>query len=512
MNRYARNCAVMLVALGMLAISTAPVLSWTPPANLSIDADETRLPDIAVGNDGTFHAVWTNATTREMKYSWRPYQGSWSAPAVVGTYAGTTWFMDGDITIAVVPDGTVHILYTDDSSGDSEIYHRSKPPGGAWSTPENISNTPGARSDMPDVAVSPDGIIHAAWIDATPSTGWCCGETYYASKSPGGAWTAAINISNSSANEYPTRIGVGPDNSVHVVTGQEDGGPGRQNLYYYTKPAGGSFGAGVNLTVTIVSGRAPAGVLKTADGFVHVLSYECGTSNISTCEVIYRGKPPCSSQWYPAFNLSNDANGSWDPALAADGCGNLHVAWIDDGGGAQKIVYSGRTTSSGWTAPVDITGGGVGANTPRFAVAGPRESTNATVVAVFVNSPSGNPDVFCTEVALTDCELPVPVDVQDADPGREAATIGTGIRVAPNPTNGRVRLAVRTPGAAASITIYDVSGRLLRVLQVPGLPQSWVDVEWDGRDENGRDAAAGVYWVKLGPEESSTVERVVLVR
>jgi hypothetical protein len=506
MHRIVCRSLLLALALGTMIVIQPPArsMAWTSPENLSVDTDATNWPDVAVGYDGKLHAVWTNTSTHQMMYSSRAFGGSWSTPEVVGTYAGTTLFMDGDITIAVVPDGTVHILYTDDSSGDSEIYHRSKPEGGVWSAPENISNTVGSRSDLPSMAVSADGGLHAAWIDAIPSNSVCCAETYYASKSAGGSWSPAVDVSNSGANEYPTRIGVGPDNSVHIVTAQEDGGPGRQNIYYYAKSPGGSFVAGVNLTGTADVGRGLGGVLKTADGVVHVAYYEN-----SPGEVMYMSKPACGG-WSSPLNLSNDASSSWDIDLTSDACGNLHIAWIDDGDGVQKVLYRGRTLSSAWTAPVDITGAAAGATTPRLAVAGPRGSTTGTVEVVFLNSPAGVADAFCTEAGLTSCGLPTVVAVQE--PVGAEGLLPSGIRVAPNPSNGRVRLAARTAGTAATIAIYDVTGHLLRALPIPSGPESWIDVEWDGRDAAGHEAPAGIYWVQMDDGKRGTAARIVLVR
>lgn len=484
--------ALTLVALAVLAFSWPSVAqAWVPPLNLSSDPDVTRMPDIAVAPDGTLHAVWTDQTTREMKYRSRPPGGSWSAATVVGTYAGITIFADGDICIAAAPDGTVHILYADDSSGNSEIYHRSKPVGGSWSGPVNISQTPGTRSEFPHVAVSPDGIVHAAWVDATPSGGGCCGETYYASLSPGGSWTPAINVSNSAANEYEIRMGVGPDNSVHIISAQEDGGPGIQNIYYYTKPAGGSFAPAKNLTGIANVGRNMGGVLKTADGTVHVVYYEGPAPH----QVIYQNRPACDTSWSSPVNLSNSAGGSYNPALAADACGNLHVAWSQDIGAVRRVMHSGRLTSGEWSPPEDITGGASSGEWPHLAVAGPQGPTTGTVEAVYVDLSFGSGDEFFTENSLTNCGTVV--GIQNPGPV-ETPSVRGEIRATPNPTTGSIRFDVRVIDSNEPIMIYNVAGRVLRVLPLPRGARDWTDVQWDGRDTAGQEVPGGVYWAKMG--------------
>jgi FlgD Ig-like domain len=488
MKRFVRWSVLPLVAACMFTLCKPSIaLAWAPSLNLSNDADVSQVPDIAVASDGTMHAVWTDATTHKMMYSSRAVGGSWSAPVVVATYANTTLYMGGDIVIAVGPDGTVHILYADDSSGDSEMYHRSKPVGGTWSAPVNVSQAPGIRSEFPGVAVSPDGTVHAAWIES-PTNGSCCGETYYASKSPDGSWTTAIDISNSSANEYPTRLGVGPDNSVHVVTAQEDGGPGQQNIYYYTKPAGGSFDSGENLTGTANVGRGLGGVLKTGDGTVHVLYYEDWPG-----EIMYMNKPACGS-WSVPVNLSNDVSSSWGPALEADGCGNLHVSWIDDGDGAQKVLYAARTTDGSWSAGMDITGGATSANEPHLAVAAPRGTTTGTVELVYSNAPSGNPDVYFTEVSITAC-LPPTTTAVVGGPIVPRAGLGQSY---PNPFNPETSIpVVMSRSGHVRIDVYSADGSRVRNIIDENRAAGTFSVRWDGRDDRGNRLASGVYFYSL---------------
>ena len=46
------------------------------------------------------------------------------------------------------PDGTIHVVWQDDSSGNREIFYTQLPPGGTWSTPENVSNNSGSSEAL----------------------------------------------------------------------------------------------------------------------------------------------------------------------------------------------------------------------------------------------------------------------------------------------------------------------------------------------------------------------------
>jgi len=64
----------------------------------------------------------------------------------------------------------------------------------------------------------------------------------------------------------------------------------------------------------------------------------------------------------------------------------------------------------------------------------------------------------------------------------------------PNPSRGAVYLQGDFDGATHRVSIYDVTGRQVRRLQLPPGHGSF----WDGRDRDGRPVAPGQYWLRLG--------------
>jgi hypothetical protein len=83
----------------------------------------------------------------------------------------------------------------------------------------------------------------------------------------------------------------------------------------------------------------------------------------------------------------------------------------------------------------------------------------------------------------------------------------------PNPFNPStsVRYSVGDR-ARVRIGVYDVGGRLVRTLvdevQEPGRR----DVLWDGRDDRGRELAAGIYWVRFEAGEHRFAKKAVLLK
>jgi hypothetical protein len=86
------------------------------------------------------------------------------------------------------------------------------------------------------------------------------------------------------------------------------------------------------------------------------------------------------------------------------------------------------------------------------------------------------------------------------------------LSIAPNPANGRVEIAF-APAAAGrwQLDVLDLAGRRVRALASGvGDPRARA-LTWDGRDDGGRRAAPGVYFVRLKAASRVETRRVVKV-
>jgi hypothetical protein len=83
----------------------------------------------------------------------------------------------------------------------------------------------------------------------------------------------------------------------------------------------------------------------------------------------------------------------------------------------------------------------------------------------------------------------------------------------PNPMHGGTRIAFDLPhDSPVLLRVYDVGGRLLRTLVRGTMPAGRHDVTWDGVDERGRRAPAGVYLYRLRAGDFEAGRRLVLLR
>jgi flagellar hook assembly protein FlgD len=96
--------------------------------------------------------------------------------------------------------------------------------------------------------------------------------------------------------------------------------------------------------------------------------------------------------------------------------------------------------------------------------------------------------------------------------GSRLATITT-LRSAPNPFTGGTTLYLSgPPTAAARVLIFDAAGRLVRNAW-EGRPDGREEaISWDGRDQSGRQAPAGIYLVRVESTAGGALGRLAKVQ
>jgi hypothetical protein len=83
----------------------------------------------------------------------------------------------------------------------------------------------------------------------------------------------------------------------------------------------------------------------------------------------------------------------------------------------------------------------------------------------------------------------------------------------PNPFNPETTVPFRTarPGRVR-ITVYDLDGRVVRVLEDRHIDAGSHEARWDGLDDGGRQSASGVYVVRIQAGDFAKQRKMVLMR
>ncbi|MXX36648.1 MAG: VWA domain-containing protein [Gemmatimonadetes bacterium] len=87
---------------------------------------------------------------------------------------------------------------------------------------------------------------------------------------------------------------------------------------------------------------------------------------------------------------------------------------------------------------------------------------------------------------------------------------------APNPFNASTAISFLIPfrlaGEPSRLSIYNLAGQLVRVLQLEAQQAGEHTLSWDGRDDLGREVASGVYIYRLNVGEWAVHRRMLLLR
>jgi len=83
----------------------------------------------------------------------------------------------------------------------------------------------------------------------------------------------------------------------------------------------------------------------------------------------------------------------------------------------------------------------------------------------------------------------------------------------PNPFNGETRLTLSLPQhGRVRVEIVDLLGRSVRRLYEGEAREGYLELLWDGRDEQGRNAASGVYYCRAAAGQEMTSRKLALVK
>jgi hypothetical protein len=220
--------------------------------------------------------------------------------------------------------------------------------------------------------------------------------------------------------------------------------------------------------------------------------------------------------WSEPFRVNDDPEGldrdQFHPWVTCDERGVLTAIWYDrrdDSGNYLWHIYMSRSHNGGttWEENVRITtvpsspADAVAPETPRISMADAALPLPAGLIGeysgvavregiihpIWTDTRHGHQDTFVSV-------LRAPAAIEQCP----SLTSSFSLRAYPNPTEATTEILLRVPEPArGSIEIHDTTGRLIRTIPVGDLPVGESMVDWDGRDESGREMAAGVYFARF---------------
>lgn len=88
-----------------------------------------------------------------------------------------------------------------------------------------------------------------------------------------------------------------------------------------------------------------------------------------------------------------------------------------------------------------------------------------------------------------------------------------GLSNYPNPFNAETNISYNLPASSSvNLSIYDITGRVVRKLIDENRPAGLNQIGWDGRNDSGEQLVSGIYFVRIITEYRTRTSRLVLIK
>jgi len=356
-----KSVLIILLAAGMFYLASVALADWSAAQRLTWTSGAAQSPAIAIDSSDNLHVVW---------YDYAP--GNWEIYYKRSTDGGATWSAVKRLTrtsgdsifpaIAIDGNGTIHVVWEDDTPDNTEIYYKRSSDGGTtWSAAQRLTWTSGYSYDAA-IAIDSSNAIHMIWNEFVPGGD---DEIYYRKSADGGTtWSTIKRLTWTSGASSTPAIAIDSKKAIHVIW--YDDTPGNQEIYYKRSPDGGATWSPVKrLTWTSGGSYMPVIAIDSSDT-IHVAWHDNTDGNL---EIYYKQSQDGGSTWSSAQRLTWTSGGSRYTAMAIDSNSAIHIAWYDDTPGASEIYYK-RSTDGGsnWSSAQRLTWTSDTSNYPAMAI------------------------------------------------------------------------------------------------------------------------------------------------
>jgi hypothetical protein len=375
----------MMAMIGLFLFVQSAQAQWTPAKRLTWTSGSSSDPAIAIDSKNNIYAVWAEdkpPTNAELFYK-------------KSTDGGMTWTLSQSLTwnagyshmpaIAIDSNNTVHIVWSDNTPGNDEIYYMRRAVWDkTWSAPQRLSFTSGSSS-RPTIAIDSFNAIHVVWMDYTPGN---YAVYYKKSTNGGGTWSADYRLTFSSGDSIFPVIATDSSKNIHVVW--SDNTPGNYELYYVTRAPGSKTWSWPK-RLTWTSGPSMSGNIATdSSGNIHIVWADYPSNNYET---YYLKSQDGGRTWSKAIRLTWTSGTSYGQAIAIDLSDIIHVAYYERTATNSEIYYQRSTSGGGsWSGAKRLTFTSGDSSSPALAT-----DLSGAIHIIWQDNTPGNLEIYYTK-------------------------------------------------------------------------------------------------------------------
>jgi len=313
-----------------------------PAENVYIDTSKAELvskmedsdawePDVAVDGEGTAHVVWRDRIKatgykNSILYRSMTLDGKWNDTEIVSEKESNS----REPTIAVTEDGIVHVAWHESSAKygvKNQIHYRIKDKDD-WDDVEIISHPTESNSWEPDIAVDETGIAHLVWRDKIKATSYK-NSVLYRSRTVDGIWNDTKNVSEKDSSSREPVVAALEKGIAHVVWHEASAKYGVKNQIQYRKIEDGDSGGLEIVSHPLKSDSWEPDIAVDCNGNVHVSWRDRTIISNNRNAIFYRNRTS-NNTWSDWEIVSEKGSYCREPGISAGQNGEIHHLWHDD--------------------------------------------------------------------------------------------------------------------------------------------------------------------------------------
>lgn len=333
------------LAACLVASPASAARGWSRPVNVTgAMSFGEESPLLSVDSAGNATAVWQRHHGGKLIYqsAVRQAGGPWSTPS--------RFFGDLEegfgLQVAVDPLGNETAIFGRRAARSWVVQSAARSVGGIWSAPVTLSAA-GAGSAL--VAAGPEGNVTAVWL-LEREEGWRS-VVQSATRSPGGIWSAPVNLSSPRRAARSPQIAIDPQGGATVVWEAEYS----DAIESSTRSSEGIWSAPITLSANGMGGAWPQVAVDSQGNATAVWAGWASTGHRIQIQTATR---PAGGTWSAPVSISKTGHRHvQDPQIAVGPGGEATVIWQRSNGSYLVVQGAARPAGGGWSRPVDITTG-----------------------------------------------------------------------------------------------------------------------------------------------------------
>jgi hypothetical protein len=363
--------------------------------NIRVNSDSANTPQItptvAVGNGGVVHVAYASGVGSAADiFISTSTDGGATFEAMVEVTDETGAALQQNPMVAVDGSGLAHMVWTDQRSGDMDIYYAYRNQQGLVSSNVRVNDNVGGTTQRDAAIVVDDTGPLAVWRDERGSDP----DIYLARRTSPTTFSTdrLVNTDVQSTSQVDPDISVDPEGDLHVVwKGVE---ASQSDIFLANSSDGGlSFTSDirVNVDVTTSAAQGQPSIAAGDGGAIAVTWDDQGVAARDT-DILVSFRTPSGAQ--PQRPVSDDIDNAFEsyPDTAVGQTQRMHSVWLDNRRGLLEVFYSFSVNrGQGWGAVTRVADGDGNSVqlTPDMAV-----GADGTVHVVWTDYRNDVPQVF----------------------------------------------------------------------------------------------------------------------